>query len=194
MHQAEYERSLAQRDDAEKGEQQATANLRDAKELLARSPKAGPKATLHNWLLAAFIIVFAITVAPTLHDFVFHTLSDDLLAWFLSSICGAFVGGMLTLGILRGRHTKMTWIGVGAGVTLGLGLLSVRLSSAEGSGEVMFAVGLTIVEIAVVLLLEFLARDLRAKEADWNVRLAAESEAQHAVMPAKRIWSAGGIA
>ncbi len=164
MHQAEYERSLAQREDAEKGEQQATANLRDAEEALASAPKAGPKPALDKWLLAAFIIVFAITVAPTLHDFVFHTLSDDLLAWFFSSICGAFVGCVLSWGILGGRQTEMTWIGVGAGVALGLGLLAVRLSSAEGAGEVMFATGLTIVEIAAVLLLEFLARDLRAKE------------------------------
>ena len=127
--------------------------------------------------MAAFIIVFSITIAPTLHDFVFHTLPDDLLAWFFSSICGAFVGAMLSWGILGGRQPKVTWIGVGAGIALGLGLLAVRLSSADGAGEVLFAIGLTIVEIASVLLLEFLARDLRVKEADWNVRHAAELEA-----------------
>lgn len=177
MHQAEYERALLQREDAENGEQQANANFRDADAELAGTPKAGPKPSLHAWLMTAFVIVFAITVAPTLHDFVFHTLSDDLLAWFLSSICGSCVGCMLTWAILSGRHTKLTWIGVGAGVILGLGLLAVRLSSAEGAGEVMFAIGLTIVEIAAVLLLEFLARDLRAKEACWDVNFAAESEA-----------------
>lgn len=113
MHQAEYEKALAQRDDAEKGEQVATANLRDAEEELARTPKAGPRPALNSWLLAAFVMVFGITVAPTLHDFVFHTLSDDLLAWVFSSICGASVGCMLTWAILSGRHTKLTWIGVG---------------------------------------------------------------------------------
>jgi hypothetical protein len=145
--------------------------------VVASAPKAGPKPRLDNWRLAAFIVVFSITVAPTLHDSVFHTLPDDLLAWFFSSICSAFVGGMLSWGILGGRQTKLTWIGAAAGVALGLGLLAVRLSSADGAGEAMFAIGLTIVEIAAVLLLEFLARDLHAKEATWNVDHAAESEA-----------------
>jgi hypothetical protein len=177
MHQAEYEKALAQRDDAEKGEQVATANLRDAEEDLARTPKAGPKPALHPWLLAAFVMVFAITVAPTLHDFIFHTLSDDLLVWVFSVIFGSSVGCVLTWAILSGRHTRLTWIGVGAGVVLGLGLLAVRLSSADGVDEVLLAVGLTIVEIAAVLLLEFLAHGLRGKGADWNVRFAAESGA-----------------
>jgi peptidoglycan/LPS O-acetylase OafA/YrhL len=177
MHQAEYERPLAQREDAERGEQHAAANLRDAQQAVASAPKAGPRPRLDNWRLAAFIVVFSIAVAPTLHDSVFHTLPDDLLAWLFSSICSAFVLGMLSWGRLGGRQTKLTWIGPAAGVALAVGLLAVRLSSAERTGEVMFAIGLTIVEIAAVLLLEFLARDLRAKEADWDVTHAAESEA-----------------
>lgn len=177
MHQAEYERSLAQREDAERGEQHAVANLREAEQAVASAPKAGPKPRLNSWLLGAFIVVFSITVAPTLHDSVFHTLPDDLLAWFVSLICSAFVGAMLSWGILGGRRTKLTWIGAAAGVALGIGLLAVRLSSAENAGEGMFAVGLTIVEIAAVLLLEFLARDLRIKEAEWTVDHAKESEA-----------------
>jgi hypothetical protein len=177
MHQAEYERSLAQREDAERGEQQAGANLRDSEQALALAPKAGPKPKISNWLLAAFMVVFSITVAPTLHDSVFHTFPDDLLAWLVSSVCSAFVGAMLCWGILGGRQSKWSWIGVSAGVALGIGLLAVRLSSTDGAGEVWFAIGLTVVEIAAVLLLEFLARDLRAKDAEWNVKHAAEAEA-----------------
>jgi len=177
MHQAEYERSVAQRADAERGEQQAAANVRDAEQAVASAPKEGPKPKLDNWRLGAFIVVFSITVAPTLHDSVFHTLPDDLLAWFLSLICSGFVGAMLSWGILGGRLTKLTWISAAAGVALGIGLLAIRLSSAEGASEVMFAIGLTIVEVAAVLLLEFLARDLSVKEAEWNVNHAKESEA-----------------
>ena len=60
---------------------------------------------------------------------------------------------------------------------MGLGLGAVRLSSAEGVGEVLFALGLTIVEIAAVVLLEWLASGLRNSEAEWSVRQAAEGEA-----------------
>jgi hypothetical protein len=87
------------------------------------------------------------------------------------------VGAMLTLAILSGRRTTWTWIGVAAGVTLGLGLGAIRLASAEGAAEALFAFSLTIVEIAAVLLLEWLASGLRTNEAAWFVRHSAESEA-----------------
>lgn len=177
MHQAEHERSLTQREDAEKTEQHAIANLRDAESNLAQAPKAGPKPAAHPLVEAAFIIVISLTVAPTLHDSIFQTLSDDLLAWFGSWVSAACVGGMLTLAILRGRRTEWTWIGLVAGVMLGIGLSAVRIAFAEGAGEVMFAIGLTIVEIAAVLLLEWLASGLRIRDAEWSVRHTAESEA-----------------
>jgi hypothetical protein len=80
MHQAEYTRNLAQREEAEKAEQHAAANLRDAEARLAKTPKAGEKSAAHPLLVAAFIVAITLTVAPTLHDSLFHTLGDDLLA------------------------------------------------------------------------------------------------------------------
>jgi hypothetical protein len=157
MHQAEYERALAQRKEAEKGEQ--------------HKPAASPM------LVAAFIVAIMLTIAPTLHDALFQTLGDDLFAWFLSSLCAAFVGAMLTLAILSGRRTAWTWVGVGAGVIFGIGLGAVRLAAAQGAGDVVLGLGLTIVEIAAVLLLEWLASGLRASEEVWLVRQAAESAA-----------------
>ena len=177
MHHAEYKRTVAKRDEAEIGEQYAIANLRDAERDLAKTPKAGPKPAPKPSLAAAFIVAFALSIAPTLHDSVFHTIPDDLLAWFASLVSAAFVGGMLTLAMLGGRRTKMTWIGVAAGVVLGLGLGAIRLSMAQGAGEVLFAVGLTIFEIAVVLLLEWMANGLRTAEAEWLPRHRAEAEA-----------------
>ena len=41
----------------------------------------------------------------------------------------------------------------------------------------VFALGLTVVEIAAVLLLEWLASGLRTSEAEWSLRHAAENEA-----------------
>jgi hypothetical protein len=177
MHETEYRRDLAQRDEAEKAEQHATANLRDAELKLARTPKAGPKPQAHPLLVAAFIVAIMLSVAPTLHDSIFLTIGDDLLNWFGSSLSAAFVGVMLTLAILSGRRTKWTWIGVVAGVTLGVGLGAVRLAAANGASESMVALGLTIMEIAAVLLLEWLASGLRTNETEWLPRHSAETEA-----------------
>ncbi len=177
MHQAEYEKSLAQREEAEKAEQHSTANLRDAEADLARTPKAGEKPAASPILVAAFIIAITLTVAPTLHDSIFHTLGDDLLAWFFAAVSAAFVGAMLTLAILSGRRNAWTLVGVGAGVILGLGLGAIRIAAAEGAGEVLFALGLTVVEIAAVLLLEWLANGLWVSEAAWFARHTIESQA-----------------
>jgi plasmid stabilization system protein ParE len=180
MHETEYRRTLAQREEAEKAEQHAAANLRDAEDRLARTPKAGPKPHAHPSLVAAFVVAITLTVAPTLHDSIFLTIGDDLLNWFGSLLGAAFVGVMLTLAILSGRRTKWTWIGVVAGVILGVGLGAVRLSAANGAGETMVAVGLTIMEIAAVLLLESHASGLRTSEAEWFPRHSAETEASAA--------------
>lgn len=177
MHEAEYRRDLAQREEAEKAAQHAAANLRDAEAKLARTPKAGPKPHAHPWLVAAFVVAIMLSVASTLHDSIFLTIADDLLNWFGSCVSAAFVGVMLTLAILNGRRTKWTWVGVVAGVSLGVGLGAVRLSAATGAGETMIALGLTIMEIAAVLLLEWLASGLRTSEAEWLPRHSAEIEA-----------------
>lgn len=177
MHDTEYRRDLAQRDEAEIAEQHAAANLRDAERALARTPKAGTEPRAHAYQIAAFVVAIGVTVAPTLHDSLFATLSDDLLNWFLSGLCSAFIGVMLTVAILGGRRSKWTWIGVAAGATLGLGLGAIRLAAANETGEVLIAVGLTVFEIAAVLLLEWLASALRIKEEAWLPIHAKETEA-----------------
>ena len=177
MEKTEYERLLKLREEEEKGEAHARANLNEAEIKLAKTSDPGEKPAVNGWLVAAFISAITITVAPTLHDFVFHTLADDLLAWFGSTITAVFVALMLTLAILSGRRNSLTWLGVAAGVILGLGLGAVRLSSAEGSAEILFSVGLTIVEIASVLLLEWLASGLRNTEDHWSAAKALVNEA-----------------
>jgi hypothetical protein len=177
MHQAEYERFLDLRDEMEKGVAHAQANVHDAERILATMSKAGVKPEVNGWLAAAFIVAVTVTVAPTLHDFLFFTVPDQMLAWFGSSICAAFVAAMLTWAILSGRRTKWTWGGVVAGIAVGLGLCALRLSSAQGASEVLFAIGLTIVEVSAVLLLEWLARGLRFREEEWRVIKLTEDKA-----------------
>jgi hypothetical protein len=177
MHRTEYERALAQRVEAEKGEQYSAANLREAEDKLALTPKAGPKPTAHPLLVPAFVTVITLTVAPTLHDSIFGNLGDDLLAWFAASVSAAFVGAMLTLAILNARRTAWSWIGCGAGVLLGVGLAAIRLASARGAHDVTLALGLTALEISAVILLEWSANSLQHKEAEWTTRNEAETKA-----------------
>jgi|SRR5579875_265071 len=167
-HQVEYERHVARRDEIEIGIGHAQANVHEAERVLATIAKAGPKPEANAWLVAAFIVALLTSISPTLHDVLFYTIPDPLLSWFWSSACASFIATMLTLAILSGRRTAWRWAGGIAGVVLGIGLLALRLSSAEGPAEALFAAGLTIVEISAVGLLEWLASGLRTREADWE--------------------------
>ena len=175
MQQTEYDRLLGQRTDAETTEQHAAANLREAENKLAVTPKAGSKPQAHPLLIVAFAAAITVTVAPTLHDLM--TMNDDLLAWFFATLSSALIGFMVTWAILSGRRSKWELIGVVAGVALGIGLCVVRLSATSDGGDKGIAVGLTIVEIATVLLLEWLASGLRARDAEWLPKHAAEMQA-----------------
>lgn len=175
MQEAEYKRLCGQRVDAETTEQHSAANLRDAESALARTAKAGPKPHAHPLLVAAFTAAISLTVAPTLHDLL--ATSDDMLAWFLATLSAALVGFMVTWAILSGRRSKWELVGVVAGVALGIGLCAVRLSATGDGGDKGIAIGLTIVEIATVLLLEWLASGLRTRDAEWLPKHAAETQA-----------------
>ena len=66
----------------------------------------------------------------------------------------------------RAPETLTITYGVVAGMALGVGLGAIRMSSAEGVGKVIFAIGLTIMEIAAVLLLEGVPSGLCTSEAE----------------------------
>lgn len=168
MTEAEYEKLIADRKAAESGEGEAAANARDAQERLAQTPKAGDKPVMRVSLVVLAALTITLTVAPTLHDFIFRTVEDDLLAQFFSFLSAACVGALVSWAILTGLRTLWRLMGLIAGIVLGLGLGMVRVSAAEGVVEVLFAMGLTVVEISVVLLLEWYALGLRASEDEWN--------------------------
>jgi hypothetical protein len=173
----EYQHHLEERTEAQKGTSHARANLRDADNNLAKTPKAGEAPAPNPWLVAAAIITINISIAPTLHDRFFYTLGDDLLAWLVSLIGAGFVAALLTLAIITGRKTIVHWIGLAAGIGVGIALAVIRLSTAENTGECMFALGLTIFEVAAVLLLEFAASGLRDAEDKWTPARKSEDEA-----------------
>ena len=173
----EYRGQLAERNEVQQGAAHTRANLRDAETALAKTLKAGARPVPNPWLVAAAIVAIDLSVSPTLHDRFFSTLSDDLLVWFLSIIGAGFVAALLTLAILAGRHGLMRSVGLFAGIGIGIALAAIRLSTAENLSEVMFAAGLTVFEIAAVLLLEWVARSLSEAENTWGETKKVEDQA-----------------
>lgn len=178
----EYKKLLKDRDEAESAVKFSAAAVREREEELAKlqSGVAQPKAS--HLLIWAVLIVIAVTVAPTLHDFVFSTIEDDLSAWFLSLSSGAFLGGLISWGILgsfsmTGRRTAASWVGLAAGLTITIGLGIFRVSGAQSTAEVALAVALTLVEAGVVVLAEWVAGGLRESHQEWAIRQAAINEA-----------------
>ncbi len=88
-----------------------------------------------------------------------------------------FVAALLTLAILAGRHGLMRRVGLFAGIGIGIALAAIRLSTAENLSEALFAAGLTVFEIAAVLLLEWVARSLSETENKWDETKKIEDQA-----------------
>jgi hypothetical protein len=135
-------------------------------------------------------MVIAITVAPTLHDFVFSTIEDDLTTWFLSLLSGGFLGALIAWGILgsfsvTGRRTAAGWAGLAAGLTITVGLGIFRVSGTQNADEFVLAVALTLVETGVVVLAEWVAGGLRESYREWLIRQAAINEATARVEAAR---------
>jgi len=142
----------------------------------------GQKPELPIIAMMAAVSVLAISVAPTLHDFVFQTLPDDILNWFLSIAVSALLGVMLAWGLFSTSVTSSrTPIVVGIVISVGLGTL--RVSAAETLREVLFTVGLTLMEIGVVLFLDWRAGLYNKAVTDWlgNGQAAEEAEASSSV-------------
>jgi hypothetical protein len=144
--------------------------------------QVGTKPELPLVSMVTAVGVLAVSVAPTLHDFVFHTLPDDLLNWFLSIIVSALLGVMLAWGMFAISVTDSRKPVV-VGIIISLGLGALRLSAAENLNEVLFAVGLALMEIGVVLFLDWRAGVFNKALADWGRRTqeAEEAEASSAV-------------
>lgn len=100
--QSEYEKKLKDREDIELSIKFAAAELRDNEEELARAclTTAQP-AWSFNWLVSG-VGVLTVSLAPTLHDFIFISLSDDILNWLFSAVVAGCISIFIAYGILTG--------------------------------------------------------------------------------------------
>jgi hypothetical protein len=128
-------------------------------------------------LMVSAVAGLALTIAPTLHDYVFITMKDYVLNWAISLLSASIYGVFITWGLLDsddegGRRTARNWLGLAGGIGVPVGLGILRSANAVGGAEILFAVALTIVEIGIVLLLESRALTLRTAYQEWATQQA----------------------
>jgi hypothetical protein len=177
MAEEEYRKTLNDRTHADAGVRESAANARDAEARSARTPKAGERPRVRSLLIGMAVGVVSLSVAPTLHDVMYATIPDEALSWFFSLASGACIGGFIAWAIFHGRGTGWRWAGLVAGAVIGVGLGIVRLASAGSAGGFWFSVGLTTIELGVVILSHWYATGVHHREDLWEARRAAELEA-----------------
>jgi len=178
----EHKKVLADRLDAEDGVKFSAADVRQRDQVLARLPNHA-RPTAHV-LMAVLVLGIAATVTPTVHDFLFAMIEDEAMSWLFSFITAGVVAAVIVWAILgavgaTGRRSVTNWLGLSAGVLISVGLGLFRFSGATGFEEVVVAVGLTALEVGMVVIAEWVASGLRDHSNEWtaeqSVRLQAEA-------------------
>jgi hypothetical protein len=120
--------------------------------------------------------VFSIAFAPTVFVLWMNTIQDAALGWLVSTLTGGAIGAFLVQVLLQPRGDgpapkRPTLVCFGIGIGFGI----LRLSRAEGIEDYLVAVGLTVLECAVVAGL------------DWFAEKHFQSVATYRVAQAQRI-------
>jgi hypothetical protein len=184
---AENQRNEQQRDKLDDQIDYAAKAVREAKrEKASLLPADKPAIPLTIMFLAALLI--AASLSPTFSDFFFFTVSDDPLRWFYSIGAGALIGFTISWAALRyvdvrGEDNASRLLNgflIGA-FLLALALGGIRLANAATDTAVYFALALTGMELAIFVILEFLARGFRAAFRRYQDRKDAHSSADRKI-------------
>jgi hypothetical protein len=177
LREAEYQKLQADREEAELTAGYALAEVAKLETEMAKAQSNMLPPTKPQVLMVSAVAGLALTIAPTLHDYVFITMTDDITNWAVSLLSAAIYGVFITWGLLdsddvRGRRSARNWLGLvgGIGVPVGLGLL--RIANASDTAEIVFAIALTVVEVGIVILLESRSATLRVAYQEWAVQQA----------------------
>lgn len=160
----------------------------------ARVPLPGAAPALPILLVFAAVVLLGLTVAPTMRDFLFDSLEDDVLAWMASLGTGLGFGLVLAWVILVGAppevggqtpQPRRVNRGVLGGLVVALALGVWRLSGAQTTGDITMAVALTGIEFGVVLLLDFFAADYRRQRREWSASVDLHTTVAASVVAAE---------
>ena len=185
----EYQKSMADRAEAELALKYSAADVREREQAVAGLPVAErPQASF--WLMLALVVGIGATIAPTLHDFLFASVEDSVIGWLLAVTSAGFLAGVIVTAILgsidaTGRRTKANMVGLIAGIIISAGLGLLRLASATDAGEVVLALAITLVEIGLIVITEWVAAGLRHHFVEWREQHTAHGQAMAAVEAAK---------
>jgi hypothetical protein len=185
----EYRKNLADRADAEQAAKFAEADVAQREEEAARDHAGSPPPKPSQLFVIAAVVATMITVGPTLHDTVF-LMDDDFISWSMSIACGLFLGLLIAVMIVGDtdapdHRTVTNWIGLGAGILVSLALGALRMGAATNAGDYIFAIGMTVLELGIVLALEGVATRRRAAMSRWSVRNEAAEKTTAALDAAK---------
>jgi hypothetical protein len=174
----QFQRVTKRRETVSEQAEHSEVTLRGCEADLARVPDPGPKPQIPVLLIFGAVFVLALTVAPTIRDFLFDGLEDDLIAWGASLFAGVSFGLFLAWSTLSaagggsgpddGEPRRRRGVFGAAGVAIGLGLW--RLSGAVGFSDYVTALALTVLELGVVLTLDRFAQLHQARLRDWQAR------------------------
>lgn len=188
MREQEYAKNLSDRGQIEDGLKYSAAEIREKEDALAKLPTTHQPQPL-LWLMWALGIGIAATIAPTLHDYLFASIEDSLFGWLFAALSGGFVAGAIVWGILGSiaatHRTVFNWIGLVAGLIVSAALGLLRWSTATDSEETVMAVALTVFEIGLVVMADWIASGLRRQYVEWQERQMVRDQAQATVDAAR---------
>lgn len=182
---AAHRRTLAERQEEQTKSAFARASLRDAELASARCRDPGPMPRAQPVVVGCLIATVAMSVAPTVHDLA-GDVEDALLAWICASAAGLVIGGAILGSVFFGAQPAtqpglrpmLKHTGLVGGVLIGCALGLVRAASAEGTTELLLVAGLTLLEVATVVVGERIARRLEHDRMEWRKTSTALALAQ----------------
>lgn len=125
------------------------------------------------FLIICALLLIGGTVAPTLHDFFFADMPDPRLGWVLSVATGSLAGMVISWSLVgMAAFTSQTgrWVGLTAGLLFSVALAVIRMVGGNGHSAFILAVGLGLLEIAAVLLLDWIGNGLRRQHLEFEKR------------------------
>lgn len=168
---------------------QSRQEVREREDALAQLDVVPERPRKPTDAMLATVIAFAASLAPSFKDLFFGSLPDVFAGWAFALMLG-LVFGLLVAGIFSsvdsGRASASSWASLFAGVLLSVALGALRVRDAAAVGEYVFALSLTLIELAVCIWAEAVAAAKRREFAEYHERSAKRQQGQALLDAANR--------
>lgn len=150
----------------------AAEDVRKRRDALAELGELPSRPEIPWWLIFLGAFFIGLTTAPSLHDFLLSDVEDQRLAWMMSIFAGSFAGLVISwclLGMFDSTsRVTARWVGLVGGILFSIALLLIRLVGSEGRDALTMAVALAILELAVVVILDWIGGGLRHRYTEYQ--------------------------